>query len=231
MSLVVAQLNCGNKDQDRTPDDLVKMDADLYDLQETFDRARALREWAKEEGMKRVPFMQGDGDTPQFYKARKLELLEYRAYPVNLQPVYVGDKGNGPPTIHPKFITHAKFRVIEDRRIINNFNTHPLASWTRTDLPPEEQRRRHELGVKHIRILTAQVNKVRNATVCLDANAHSDYPGMRPLVKALKWEYGDGPDFAGAKGDPIRKVEFEVVHNLSSDHDGIRMTLHFKGRR
>lgn len=232
MTTDVASFNCGNAKADRTPDDLSRIKAHIYGLQETFDRKKQIAAWCKENGFRDVPFEKGWGDTPILYDPRKVKLVNFDAYPVTEHDTNVGPKGAGPTVIHVKYVTHARFRDLETHRLLNVLNTHVVASWTRNDLGAQEERLRRELGDKHIALLVRRVNLLRAATACTgDFNAEKDFAGMRPLAKVVDLGH-TGPtakkrtiDFVGTKGETLIKVQREVIMGTSSDHRPVKARL------
>lgn len=234
-ALKVASFNLGNaKPVKVTADDLdmlVDLGVDLIDPQEAFDRADVIAAWLKRHRWRDVPFEHGRGDTPQLYNPKRLELLGHREHVVNDRPVHVGDKGAGPSTIHPKYVTDARFVDLETDVRLRSLNTHPLASWTRHDLPDAEQRARRALAALHFRVVAEAVRQAHTPLVVLgmDGNGPRTADLMRPVVKLLDLgrtgptAHGAPIDFVGVKG--AQRTRRRTLDGTTSDHKPVVATI------
>lgn len=225
MITTITQFNCGNAKPERTYDDLTTVKSDYMCLDETWDRKAVIKQWLKDNGFDEVPLADGWGDTPILFDPRKKHLLGFESHVVNPEPVYVGSAGNGPATIHPKFVVVGHFRDKDTGWRENTISTHVLASWTRHDLPPKEEKRRRELGEHHIEVLADVVRRLGNAYVCLDANAPKDFPGMKPLRDVIDLGNTGGIDHVGVKARNLTRVRRTEITNTSSDHPAIRARI------
>jgi hypothetical protein len=239
----IAQFNCGNASADRTPADLSRINSDgrtpvdFLDLNESFDREKQIARWAHVAGYDKVPFQQGFGDTPIWFHVDRARLLDFDSHVVNPHPIYVGGKGNGPSTIHPKFVTHAKFWLVHERRVLHLLHNHLLASWTRGDLPPEEQRKRRDLAELHVQTILGVVDQIKHDSPHVTIAATGDFNGevhekiMQPLTEVFNFghtgptEGGRTIDLVGVAGDHVKAVGWTVVQGTSSDHNAVRASV------
>lgn len=233
MTLAIATFNCGNAPASRTGDDLDRIGADLYALQETGDRHPALDSWGKERGFEQVPFDHGAGDTPILFSPRKVHLIDCSAYPVMDRDIEVGPEGAGPTVIHVKYVTHARFRDRESGSVVNVLNNHVVASWTRNDLSHHEEQARRALGKDHISVLVSHLNRLRATSVVTgDFNAEKTFALMKPLADAVdlgSTEPTEGNrviDFVGVRGKRVTHVQRQVIKGTSSDHNPVVARLH-----
>lgn len=247
---VVASFNCGNAAPAATPADLDILaavfeqepgviafraeGAAILGLCETGDRHKVITGWCRRTGFAEVPFEHGAGDTPILYDPRRVALIGFTHYPVMDRETWVGPEGSGPSRIHVKYVTHAWFRDLETGRLIHVLNTHLLASWTRNNLPSDEEKARRDLAARHIAVLTAAIRPLRGVVVVTgDYNGPKEHPIMAPLAALV--DLGNaGPtlgnktvDFAGVRAPVgvLITVTRRVEKRTSSDHDAVVVVI------
>lgn len=244
MTTTFATFNGGNAPEARTPGDLHLIGADITGVQEAHDRQKAIAHWCRVNGQASVPFTHGLGDTPILYSIDVAHLLSFDSTVVNPHPVDVSPpdgpaQGNGPSVIHPKYVTHAKFWLRNERRLVHVLNTHLLASWTRHDLPPAEERARRALAELHVKTILEVAARLHGTVVLLgDFNGTLDEPLLHRLITEGGFEFGKtGPteggrtiDLVGVRGKHVTKTRRIVIDGTSSDHKPVKARLTFEQR-